>query len=117
MEELIKDLMYENNIREEMAEYVADAQNSLANAEYGLENYYGEQEEYDEINSNIYDAKTIVDDIKKYKDMTTDEKYILKELQQRLENITENLEDAKYFHKDCGGSYYSYYGVSESDFH
>lgn len=117
MEELIRELMYENDIREEMAEYVVDAQNSLANAEYGLENYYGEQEEYDEINSKIYDAKTIINTIKKYKDMTTDEKYILKELKQRLENIIENLEDAKFFHKDCGGNYYSYYGVSESDFY
>lgn len=117
MEELIKELMEENDIREEMAEYVVDAKDSLTNAEYGLENYYGEQEEYDEINSNIYDAKTIINSIKKYKDMTTDEKYIIKRLEQRLENIIENLDDARYFHKDCGGSYYSYYGVSESDFH
>ena len=38
-------------------------------------------------------------------------------LKQRFDSIQEEYKDAEYFHKECNGNYYTYYGVSESDFH
>lgn len=117
MEDFIRELMRENDIRKEMAEDVIEAKNYLTKAEMNLEDYTGDEDEFYSVDNNIDEAEMIIDTIKTYQNMTKDEEYIVKRLRQRLDGIKDDFKDRQYFYKECGRDYNLYYGVSESDFH
>ena len=103
MEELIESMMYEWEVSEDFAENIVDFKNRLSNIEYEFDE--------DDFKNLLYDYQ----DIKRIKATTKDEKFLLKDLENRMQNLKEVYKQYKEDSKFVDD--YDRYGVSRRDFY
>ena len=108
MKELIDTLMYENEMRESLAEEVAG---------FKLDRIEEVRNDREHNKGDIIDLKEELDKIiKTYEPLNLDEEFVIGRLEddiEEIESIIECNEEYKKFEKDP----YGYYGMSEKDFY